>query len=305
VQASVLAALAASGAWAQVGAPVLGLLPDNGHLRPVYGIPAAAAIAPALDYGVEFSLVSVAAEGGFAVASEAGSGAVVLASADGSLAPLAGAAPHPDSIVLSPRGSSAALWFASTHRLQVVSGLPGAPTVRELDASFLGASPAALAVGDDGEWAAGSWPDGAWAFGPNGEVTRLPLRERAAALAFYSGRHDVAVATHLHVFSIAGVGAADTTTVLYDGPLNPAGIAVSSSNQQVVVAGTSGQILVLDAGVSSTGHFYCGCAPEGVFAMGPASFRLTGLHGGTFKLFDAAAGDVFLVPLAPRVESQP
>ena len=32
--------------------------------------------------------------------------------------------------------------------------------------------------------------------------------------------------------------------------------------------------------------------------MGPSAFRLTGLQGGSFKLFDATLGEVLFAPLA-------
>ena len=41
----------------------------------------------------------------------------------------------------------------------------------------------------------------------------------------------------------------------------------------------------------------CGCAPEGLFALGRNSFRLTSLRFGAFKLFDADTGEVLFAPL--------
>ncbi len=310
----VVSLVLSSAAWAQVGAPLLGYLPDSGHIRPVYGIPAAAAVAAPLDYGQDFALLAVSPLQDFALVTSASTGTVLIASSSGGATPLPGAAPKPDRIVLSPRGSAAVLWFSSTSRLEIVSGLPNSPSVREADATFLSAvldgaplrgeqrdSPGALAVSDDGQWAAGSWSAGLYAFGPNGEVTRLPTREHATALAFFSARQDLALATEQHVFSITDVGGAAAVSTLstYTGErLIPAGLALTSDNQRMVVAASSGTLLSLDLAAGSTSRFECGCAPEGVFPVARAVFRLTGLNGGSFKLFDASSGEVLFVPLA-------
>ena len=296
--------LACATAWAQVEAPLLGYLPDSGKIRPVYGIPAAAAIVSPLDYGPDFALLAVAPGQDYALASVAASGAVVLISPGHNPAPLAGVAPGPGRMVISPRGSSAAFWFADTQRAQIVSGLPDAPRVRDVDASSLGDAPDALAVSDDGQWLAGAWTDGVFALGPGGELRKLPLRERTAALAFFAGRQDLALATRFHIFSIQDVGGSATVSALYESAsqesrtLDPAGLAVSSSNRHLVVAEKSGNLLTLDLTAGSLARFDCGCAPDGVFAMGRSLFRLTNLAGGAFKLFDAATGEVFFVPLA-------
>jgi hypothetical protein len=295
-------------AWAQVGAPVLGYLPDAGHIRPVHGIPAAATVAAPLNYAQDFSRIAVSPLQNFAVVTSADTGTVLLAASSGSTTPLPGAASNPDRIVLSPSGSAAILWFSSTSHLQIVSGLPNAPSVREADATFLSAvlddsslsdAPGPLAVSDDGQWVVGSWSRGLYAFGPNGEVTRLPMRERAAALTFFAGRQDLAIATELHVFSIADVGGRAAVSTLYAGDrLMPVGMALTSDNRRMVVAASSGALLSLDLTAGSTSSFDCGCAPGGVFSMGRTAFRLTGLTGGFFKLFDASSGEVLFVPLA-------
>lgn len=302
-----LCAMLAPAMWAQVDTPLLGYLPDSGRIRPVFGIPAAALIAPALDFGNDFALVAVSPAQDYAIVSDRSSGAVSLAFPGSGTKPVAELGSNPDRIVMSPRGSAAVLWFASTNRLRIASGLPGSPSVREVDASFLRAGlragladvPGAFAITDDGEWVAGSWTDGIYAFGPLGELRRLPVRERAGALAFFAGRHDLALVTPSHVITIEDVGGRAAQSVLYEGgSIAPAAIAVSSSNRHVVVAERSGGLLVVNLQASSGARYDCGCASDGLFPMGRTIFRLTGLTGGTFKIFDAATGDVFLVPLA-------
>ena len=106
-----LLGIASTAAWAQVGAPVLGLLPDRGQIHPVNGIAASASIAPALDFGVQFLQAAIAPRQNFALVSAA-SGAVLLAVSGTARQPLlAGLSANPDAIVLSPLGSAAVLWF--------------------------------------------------------------------------------------------------------------------------------------------------------------------------------------------------
>jgi hypothetical protein len=293
---------------AQVGAPLLGYLPDGKNLRPVYGIPAAASVSAPLDYGRDFGLTAVSPSQDFAIATDASSGAVLLANPGGTAAPLPGAASSPDRIVISPRGSAAALWFASTGHLQIVSGLPGSPSLREVDATFLGVfldnstqrdAPGALAVSDDGQWLVGAWARGLYAFGPQGQVSRLPIREYAGALAFYAGRQDLAMASDFHVLSVTAVGAAATVSTLYSGGLSaPVGMSVSSDNGRLVVAENSGTLLTLDLTTGASSQVDCGCTPQGVFPMGRTAFRMTGLNSGAFRLLDASTGELLFVPLA-------
>ena len=293
--------LAVSAAFAQVGAPPLGFVPDGApdgvKLRPVYGIPAAAAIAAPINYGRDFSTIAVSPSQTYALAADAASGAVFLLFS--SAAPLTGASPSPDRIVLSPRGSSAALWFASAGRLQLVSGLPGSPSIQNVDAALVGELPAALAVADDGALAVGAFSDGLYAFGASGQIGRIPMRERAQALAFYSSSHDLAVATRMHVFKIADAGSQAATSTLYQGgQLHPAGMAITWDGRHLVLGQNSGSLLNLDLQGGTDAEIDCGCSVEGVFPMAGSIFRVTAFDGFTFRLFDASSGSLFYVPLA-------
>ena len=196
------------------------------------------------------------------------------------------------------RGSAAALWFSSINQVQLVTGLPDAPTIRQADASFLGSTPAALALSDDGSWFAGTWRTGAYAFGPNGEVNRLPV-ENVAALAFFQGTHDLAAASAAGLEMITGVdGFAVVSSLLAsaDSSLQPVALAAASGNRTVVLADGSGSVTAIDVGSGAATTSDCGCQPEGLFGMGSSAFRLTGLENGAFKIFDAARGESKATP---------
>ena len=282
---------------AQIVSPQLGLVEDGSRLRPVYGIPAAAAVLPPLDYGREFARVAVSPSQDYAIASDSDTGVVLLVMARVAT-PLAGTAANPDRIAISPHGSTAALWFSSAGRLQIISGLPASPSVRDVPTAFLNES-SALAVSDDGVLAVGAWPDGLYSFGSSGEATRIPMRERIAALAFYGSGHDLALATRLQILKIANAGSAGAISTLYQaGPLDPVGLALSWDNRRLTLAERNGSLLTLDLGSGAASQLDCGCSPEGVFPMGPSVFRITAFDGSTFRLFDPSSSSLFFVPIA-------
>ncbi len=289
-----------SSAFAQVGAPQLGWVPDGTRIRPVYGIPAAAAVGAPVPADQDFSQIAASPAQNYVVVSAADTGAVSIYTPEHGLVPLDGAGGAPDSVVLSPRGSSAALWFSSLSQVQVITGLPDAPAIRQVDVPFVGSAPAALAISDDGAWVAGTWTAGVFAFGPNGEMNRLPA-ESATALAFFQGTDNLAAAGPAGVQMVTGLenfAVVSNLLTSADSSLQPVGVATTSGNRTLVLADHSGSVTKIDiaSGVATASD--CGCQPAGLFGIGPTAFRLTGLDGGAFKLFDAASGEILFAPLA-------
>jgi hypothetical protein len=300
-------------ALAQVSRPVLGYLPDGGRIRPVYGLPASAAVGSAFDQGRDLARIAVSPGQDYVLATAADTSEALLIAPGGPAVHLDGVAAGADRIVMSPGGSAAALWFSATSHLQIVSGLPSAPSVLDIDAAFRGAAPDALAVSDDGQWLVGAWPDGVYALGAAGQVNRLPLNVNvsdaggASALAFFHRRQDLAIATPTVILTITDVGGSAVPTVVYDStasPLSPLAIAMSFDNRRLAEADRAGSVLSVDLSSGVPASFDCGCTPEGLFAMGGSVFRLTGLAPGVVKLFDAATGDVLFVPPAMAVGEQ-
>jgi len=291
---------AASFTFAQIGAPQLGWIPDGPRVRPVYGIPAAAAVGAAIQADQDFSQIAASPARNYVLISAADTGIVSIYTPEHGLLPLTGAASAPDSVTLSPRGSSAVLWYASINQIQVISGLPGAPAIRQLDASLLGSAPAALAVSDDGAWLAGADSADVYAFGPNGEMNRLPVAS-AAAIAFFPGTHDLALASSTGVQMLTGIGGFVVLSSLLapaDSSLQPIAVAATSHSKTVVLADHSGLITAIDVGSGTATSTDCACQPAGLFGMAPSAFRLTELDAGAFKLFDAASGQILFVPIA-------
>jgi hypothetical protein len=295
---------AGTAALAQVGAPQMGWVPDGTRIRPVYGISAAATVGAPIPADQDFSQIAASPAGDYVLVSAADGGRVSIYTPEHGLIPLAGVGSAPDIVMLSPRGSSAALWFSPVNQAQVVTGLPDAPAIRQVDASFLGLpmspAPGALAVSDDGAWVSGVWSQGVYVFGPNGEVDRLPL-ENIAALAFFQGSHDLAAAGPSGLYRVTGIGGFAVVTSLLtsgDSSLRPVAVAAASSNRTLLLADRSGWVTAVDLGSGIATSSDCGCQLEGLVGMGPSSFRLTGLQDGAFKLFDAALGEILFAPIA-------
>jgi hypothetical protein len=214
-------------------------------------------------------------------------------------------------IAMSPSGTAAALWFPSNGHLQSVGGLPNSPVLQDMDASFLSASPLAIAVSDDGQWAAGLFSTGVYVFGPNGKAIPLQTDPGVVALAFFHNNHQLALATSSRASAIADVAANTQMSVLYDysaQTLAPRAIGVSADNRLAVVANSDGTIVNINIAGGTAASVDCGCSPTGLYGMGGAVFRLNGLGSERtgakhdMKIFDAGAGQVLIVPPALSLE---
>ena len=309
--ARTLVFLALTGAaCAQISGPVMGYLPDNGALRTLYGIPGSGWVGGAVAPDRALSLVAMSPDQRRALAIAADTGALMLLTpATGVTAHVNGAASGANRIVFSPSGTAAALWFSASDHIQVVSGLAAAPSVRDIDASFLGGAPAGLAVSDDGQWVAGAWSSNIYAFGPAG-ASALPVAGPAEALCFFHGRADVAVITASQVVIVSDIGGAVVPNVIYNKPNDTpdtapvqvaVGFTVSFDNRYLVVAGNLVALSTFDLTAGSSVGVNCNCSPSGLDGMGGSLFRVTGVKDGALKVFEASSNDVWFVPLAAPV----
>ena len=191
----------AGASWAQIGGPMLGWAPEGAQVRPMYGLPGASAIGSAIGVGHNLGLIAVSPRQDYVLATDADSGAALVIVPGVSATPIAGAGSNADRMVMSPRGSSAGLWFGANSHFEIVAGLPGAASIREIDATFLGA-PVAFAVSDDGGWLAGAWKTGVYTFGPDGAVNQVSAEGDVDVLAFYARRSDLVLATATRMLSV-------------------------------------------------------------------------------------------------------
>ena len=134
--------------------PSLGLMFDSSSavIRPILGIPGAARLGDPLSSGFTIGTAVVAPDGDFALAVGKDDFRLAVVRSTGgvvqSLAPAMGESP--DLISFSPHGRSAALYYAASGRLLVLSGLRK-QTVQSVlvDTSSLLAVPSLMAVSED------------------------------------------------------------------------------------------------------------------------------------------------------------
>lgn len=288
-------------ALAQVGGPVLGLVPDGEQIRVMYGLPAAGAVGPSIAAG--FANIAISPAQNYAIATDS-NGAADLVLPTGAISPIAGTAANASRIAISPAGSAAALWIPSDSHFEILTGLPAGASVQEIDATAFG-PPIAFAVCDDGHLA-GSFASGVELFGTDGSVTPVAVADRVMAIAFFAGNTNLAMATATRVISMTG----GTATVLYEAgsaegrellaSRSPAGIAVSIDNRWIAAAMRDGGVVTVNVASGAASKTSCGCVPEGVFGIGGPVFRLTSKG---VKLIDASSGNFLDVP--PAAGAQP
>jgi hypothetical protein len=283
-------ALAAALAPAQITAPLVGWLPAGTEIRPMNGLPAAATLGRPASVGHALTHMAVSPSQNYVLGSDADSGEALLVI--GASAAKLDTSVRPDQIVTSPTGSSAAFWFSDAAQFELLSGLPATPVMRQVPASMLNSGLTAMAVSDDGQWIAASSSAGVFEWGPDGVPHQLYGGSDAAALAFFAGSSDLAIATSTQLLSMAESG----TSILYQGSFVPAGLATSFDNREIVLADRSGVIYSVNATTHALSTVNCECRPSGVFGLGGALFRLTSSSIGAIKLFDAAAGAIVAVP---------
>jgi hypothetical protein len=139
-----------------ISGPVAGYVTDSSRsqLRAIFGVPGAFAFSEPLPLPEGVTQVRLAPGQEFALVERAYGDPGVLflkAGAVDRLVPIEGAMASADWIAFSPSAGSSLLFSADAHRLQVIHGLPDAPTVTlDLDAATLPERPALGAVSDDG-----------------------------------------------------------------------------------------------------------------------------------------------------------
>jgi hypothetical protein len=150
-----LAAIAGTGARAQMSAPLVGLIAGESHgeIRPVLGVLGASSIQAPMHLPRGVSRVHLAPTGGWALVQQRGK-APGLVTFQGSVASavqtIADAAPSPDLVSFSPLGRSAGL-LASSSVIQVLTGLDSTPRVA-FEVNFFDTSGVKkIAVSDDGQ----------------------------------------------------------------------------------------------------------------------------------------------------------
>jgi hypothetical protein len=147
---------AGTDAMAAFGQPVLGYVMQSPPLllRAILGVPGAASFSAPLSLPAEVIQLHIAPSQAYALAERRANDLAVIplkAGRAGQAVAVPGAMPSPDLVAFSFTGRSAVLYSAVAAQLQVVAGLPGAPTVVEtISTGTLAGGIQDAAVSDDG-----------------------------------------------------------------------------------------------------------------------------------------------------------
>jgi WD40 repeat protein len=286
---------------ATVRAPVAGYVYDPAAqaLRPIEGIPGAALVGGIVDAGVPLAAAEVAGDQNFAVAVDAESGDVLLLA-------LNGGAPSPTRlfgrlsdgsgaprIVLSESGRSAAVIDGTWA--QIVTGLPGRPTVTRVLHDDGLSSMSAFALSDDGELllAAGETVR----LYVDGSGRDLSFTGPIGAVAFRRGSHDAVIAASGAVTVVENID----TGGLYQGFDAGGGIVGIAflGTSQLLAASSDGSVTVYDRATYSARTVNCHCTVNGLARMNNTRvFRLTDSVNSPLMIVDASQPDpaLFFVP---------
>lgn len=306
--------LAPAGAKSQtlppIQGPVLGYLWDQqlSGIRPIFGIPGSSTLGPVLDLGVVIRGAEISQAQDYALAVDA-SGRLLLV--DLQAASLSARTIEttplrpPDRIFLSPTGASAALYYREAASVQVVKGLPAAPSLGSpLDLSSLPNLLTALAISDSGDVLLAAIPEGLYALAAGGTPPVLVSPTTSiSATSFLDNSHDAVVAARsrnevLWIRDVAGAAAQVLLAGERDGIADPIAIAGSKDRRRVFI-GSNGGVAILELGGGPPVLLPCDCSPSGLYRLaGDSVFRLNDPSSGPMFLLDASSREprVLFIP---------
>ncbi len=306
--------LAVAPAAAQtIRGPVLGYGWDEtaARLRPILGIPGSALVGEGPEVGVELATAEVSPTQDFALALEAGSGAILELRLPAGEARPAPGSPGAARIFFSPAGAAAGLYYEDKRAVEILKGLPEAPVAGdrwEFDGPVT-----AAAISDQGQVLAAT-VDGSLLAGGR----RIGSLGRASAMVFLPRSGDALVADQarseiLLLRDVFGAGERLVLAGEREGVERPMAVAGAGRRVLWVNAGSAiVNVLNLDGGPLE--RVPCTGVVAGLFPLRESGvFRLTAFSEEPLYLLEAAAGapQILFVPAGrfgprpPRQRARP
>jgi len=288
--------------------PILGFVPDSTgtSLLPVKGVPGASILGNSIDFNGSLSSLAVAPTQEYALALRQEDSKVVLIdlrSATPSLRPIYGM--RSVVIGISPSATAAALYDPSSGALEILGGLPEEPAiVRGINVSGIAGPISSAAVSDDGTVTLLKSGNGMWAVDSAGTTWQVPASQPSAA-AFFPNRRDAVItdnATH-SAFLLMDIGHSNTLTLLtWAGEEETlTGASASQDGGRVFLAGSAGNITVVDIRSRATVKTSCDCEPSGLNRLsGSSVFRLTEPSNEPMMVLDASSPQPRIVLIPPH-----
>jgi hypothetical protein len=283
--------------------PVIGFVYDKTvGIQPILGIPGAATLGPAVLDRDGFESVTLAPDRDYALAVLARGRQVAIVR---NLSTVPSAAvldvpAGPARIAFSPTGDAAAFYYSDTARAEVLTGLPGSPTLAwNFDLAGLQSGLAALAVNDGGGAllvAAAGEPAPIWLASPEEGQRFLYAASASPSLTFLFRSEDVAIAdasTGDVVLVRDPKGEARIARIggPAEGISQPVAIAATRDNRRIFVANAApAGVVSLELSGDEPFRLACSCAPTTLERIaGGSVFRVSEPGNGPIWLLDTAS----------------
>jgi hypothetical protein len=281
-----------------VAGPVAGFVFDSGAqaLRPLLGVAGAATVGDPIDSGYQLTAAYVAPrqDSVFAVAADGSTHYFTLSAATLHEVAVEVLPAQPERVAFSPSGTSAVLY--SNGRAQIVTGLPGAPSLAgslQLGQASRTVHPTSLAVSDDGAYVLFAVGGSIQLASQSGGVRGVMSAGARASVAFAPGGHDAAVAargTGLMLISDVPGAAAQQTLAAGDQSFQiVAGLSYSADGKRLFMSSAAAQSVVTFDLSGNRTDIVCNCSPSELTPMGNL-FRLNDFGAGPLWLADAGTG---------------
>ena len=280
---------------APIRGPFLGYVFDRGAgLRPILGIPGAASIGEPIVANAGIATAAVAAERNYALVIAGDDRSPMLIDTEsGELRAIPDVGPGVDRVVLSPSANAAILYRKDLNRVDVITGLPGNPSLAWN--SDLTAEPVALAVADDAEELMATDAMSVIRINRSGDKRQI-LGGDIASVAYRRQSRDVLIAERLGRLLLINDSGDQTTLFTADRDSFGDPIAVSSDRRRAYLASQS-RIAIVPLEVGAADIVECSCSISVLDRMeGESVFRLTELGSGPLWLLDGTR--VVFVPAA-------
>jgi hypothetical protein len=287
----------------EVRVPLLGYVYDSGAgaVRAIEGVPGASLLGSALALdSAPIASAAAAADQNYLLAITSSGEALLLTPGNGAISaqPIPGATSPIDVFSLSPSGSSAALYNSSADLIQIVTGLPGSPTVaREI--GNVGAPVDRLAVSDDGKLLLialqGASP--VLLAASDGQPLPISVLAPVSAIVFRAGAHDaVLVDTSGRITAVSHLDTSPDYQLVQDASASTVAAGYSRDGRRVFTANADGTIAAYDLSSGDSSNISCSCVPTGLYPMqGDSVFRLNEPSDPPLLLFDGPRNRVVFV----------
>lgn len=272
----------------RMSGPILGYVFDPAveGVRPIHGLPGAATLAGPIDLGAPVYDAAVSPQQDYILAFAGAERKLALIGMTGeapTVTLLPGAWPVSARIILSPAGACALLYEPSGSRLQVITGLPQAPSLAGVfDLAALPGEAIALAVSDDGSAVLAGAGGGVFLVGPDGPPRFLTAVGEVSAIAFFNGSTEAVFADRVRntvhrLHDPAGSGEMVLLAGERDGISEPVSVALSGDNARVFIANRgSATVGIVPAAGGPLEQVPCECSLTALQRLhGSSTFRLT------------------------------